>query len=42
MPVPTIPPMPIETAANMPICPDPVLAADEAFEELAWLVVMRD
>ena len=40
MPAPTIPPMPIETAATMPICPDPRLAAGETLEDLAEGMVM--
>jgi hypothetical protein len=39
MPAPTMPPMPIETAATMPIWPDP-LAADAALEGLADGMVM--
>src|SRR6266700_4338515 len=35
IPAPTIPPIPIETAATRPICPDPSPAADEMLEDLA-------
>src|ERR1700758_192754 len=35
IPAPTIPPMPIETAATRPIRPDPGPAADEISEDLA-------
>src|SRR5262245_52629268 len=40
IPAPTIPPIPIETAAAMPICPDPRLAAGAAGENLAGLGLM--
>src|SRR5712692_9711922 len=40
IPAPTIPPMPIETAADMPISPDPALAADALFEDLGSFEVM--
>src|SRR6266511_4935474 len=40
MPAPTMPPMPIDTAAAMPICPAPGLAAAETFEGWAEGVVM--
>ena len=39
MPAPTIPPIPIETAAAMPICPDPGLA-DATCGDFARLEVM--
>src|SRR5262252_4992019 len=32
IPAPTIPPIPIETAATRPICPDPGPAAEETLE----------